>query len=57
MGHGLQIEGISTGLSAGMLPPKINPTSTWYGFPWDTLGTLVIVVANRESMVLMELFD
>ena len=42
---------ISTGLSAGMLPPKMRPTSTWYGFPCVTSGARVSVAMNRESMV------
>ena len=43
---------ISTGLSAAISPPKINPTSIWKGFPCVTLGTRVSVDTKRESMVL-----
>ena len=43
---------ISTGLSAGILPPKIRPTSTWYGLPWVTAGARVRVEMNLESIVL-----
>ena len=35
-----------------MPSPKINPTSTWNGLPWLTVGALVIVETNLESIVL-----
>ena len=41
----------STGLSAAIPSPKIRPTSTWYGLPWETVGERVMVVTKRESMV------